>query len=276
MVTVAEVARPSSETKTQTAFLVVDTESIPDGRLLRQVKYPGQNLSDDEAVVKAQDAARENSWSGSDFLPVTFQIPVSVCVARVGFDYSLQKITCLDSPRYRPSEMVSQFWTGVENEKVKNVKLVTFNGRSFDMPLLELAACRYGCAAPNYFQGSRHRYQGAIDLLDWFTNFGAYRMVGGLNLLAKLLGLPGKMEIAGDQVYAMYKEGRYQDINDYCMFDTLDTYFIFLRSRVMIGELGAEREAELVARARDYLAERAPELPALKVYLDNWTNSQTS
>jgi 3'-5' exonuclease len=272
MATVAEVARPNVETKTQTAFLVVDTESIPDGRLLRQVKYPGQNLSDDEAIIKAQDAARENSWSGSDFLPVTFQIPVSVCVARVGFDYSLTKITCLDSPRYRPGEMVSQFWGGVEK---MSAKLVTFNGRSFDMPLLELAACRFGCTAPNYFQNSRHRFSGAIDLLDWFTNFGAYRMVGGLNLLAKLLGLPGKMEIAGDQVYAMYKEGRYQDINDYCMFDTLDTYFIFLRSRVMIGELGAEREAELVARARDYLAERAQELPALKIYLDNWTNSQT-
>ena len=235
---------------------MIDTESIPDGHLLRQVKYPGQTFTDDEAVVKAQDEARENSWTGSDFLPVTFQTPVSVCVARVAPDYSLTKITCLDSPRFRPAEMVGQFWGGLEK---MSAKLVTFNGRGFDMPLLELAACRFGCAAPQYFQKSRNRYSGAIDLMDWFTNFGAYRMVGGLNLLAKMLGLPGKLDVAGDQVYAMYKEGRYQDINDYCMFDTLDTYLVFLRTRVMIGEISSEQEAALVGRARDFIGERAQE-----------------
>ena len=272
MVTLANPSRPNIETHTQTAFLVVDTESIPDGRLVREVKYPDQNLTDEEAIVKAQDDARENSWSKSDFLPVTFQVPVGICIACVGRDYSLQKITCLDAPRFRPEIMVNQFWKGLE-ERHAEAKLVTFNGRGFDMPLLELAACRYSCTATKYFQRSRNRYSGAIDLLDWFTNFGAYRMVGGLNLLAKMLGLPGKMEVAGDQVYQMYRDGRYQDINDYCMFDTLDTYFVFLRTRVLVGDLKPEREAELTARARDFLVERAVECPALKVYLDNWANA---
>jgi predicted PolB exonuclease-like 3'-5' exonuclease len=140
------------------------------------------------------------------------------------------------------------------------------------MPLLELAGYRYGCAALGYFQKSRNRYSGSIDLMDWFTNYGAYRMAGGLNLLAKLLGLPGKMEVAGDQVYELFRQGRYQDINDYCMCDTLDTYFIFLRTRVMVGELNAEREAELIGRAREYLSGRCGELPALKQYLESWTS----
>jgi 3'-5' exonuclease len=270
MLTVANPtpSRPSPEISAPTAFLIVDTESIPDGRLLRSTKYPEHNLSDEEAIERAQNEARENSWSGSDFLPVTFQVPVAVCVARVGPDYSLTKITCLDAPRFRPPEIARQFWLGVE--KV-DAKLVTFNGRSFDMPLMELAACRYGIAASNYFMRSRHRFNGAIDLLDWFTNFGAFRLVGGLNVLAKLLGLPGKMEVSGQEVYQMYRDGRYQDINDYCMFDTLDTYFVFLRTRVMIGEMTSEREAELLAQARDFLVERAQECPALKIYLDNWT-----
>lgn len=252
---------------TQTAFLVIDTESIPDGRLLNQVKYPALNLSDEEAIAKAQAEAREQSYTGSDFLPVTFQLPVSVCVARVGSDFSLQKITSLDTPRYRPREIVQQFWQGLE--KV-DAKLVSFNGRAFDMPLLELAACRYGISAKNYYQKSRHRFYGPIDLMDWFTNFGAYRMVGGLNLLAKLLGMPGKMEVAGDQVYQMYREGRYQEINDYCMFDTLDTYFVFLRTRVMIGELSRDRETELITQARRSLEERSQEMTVLQRYLDHW------
>lgn len=260
-----------ADTSTQTAFLVIDTESIPDGRLLRLTKYPDENLTDDDAIERAQAEARENSNTGSDFLPVTYQIPVSVCVARVGRDFGLERITCLDAPRYRPREIVCQFWSGLEK---LNAKLVTFNGRGFDMPLLELAGYRYGCPALNYFQRSRNRYSGSIDLLDWFSNYGAYRMVGGLNLLAKMLGLPGKMDASGDQVYRMYREGRYQDINDYCMCDTLDTYFIFLRTRVMVGELTPVQEADLIARARDYLTGRVGELPALKQYLENWNAAQ--
>ncbi len=195
-----------------------------------------------------------------------------MCVARVAPDYSLTKITCLDAPRFRPPEIVRQFWGGVEK---MNAKLVTFNGRGFDLPLLELAACRYSITATNYFHRSRDRYRGGqLDLMDWFSNFGAYRMVGGLNVLAKMLGLPGKMDVSGDQVYQMYREGRLQDINDYCMFDTLDTYFIFLRTRVMIGEMKPEREAELVARTKEFIAERAQDMPALKIYLDNLTTGQ--
>ena len=79
------------------------------------------------------------------------------------------------------------------------------------------------------------------------TNYGAYRMDGGLNLLAKRGNRPvavGKMDVAGDQVYAMYQQGRCQEINDYCMFDTLDTYFIFLRTRVLLGEMSAEQEEQ--------------------------------
>ena len=73
-------------------------------------------------------------------------------------------------------------------------------------------------------------------------------MAGGLDLLSKLLGKPGKMEVSGDQVYEMHRAGRHQDINDYCLFDTLDTYFVFLRTRVLSGDLTLEQEHELVRR----------------------------
>ena len=54
------------------------------------------------------------------------------------------------------------------------------------------------------------------------------------------------------------------------MFDTLDTYFMLLRTRLMIGEFKVEREQELTAEARQWLAEKATSLPALRRYLENW------
>jgi hypothetical protein len=252
----------------KTAFLILDTESIPDGRLISRAKYAEDNLTPEAAIDRAQAEAREQSRDGSDFLPVTFQIPVAACVVRVAADFTIQAVTCLDAPQYRSEEIVKKFWLGVSRYKAK---LVTFNGRGFDLPLLELAAYRYGCSARDHFYNSRNRFNGNhLDLFDWLSNYGACRLNGGLNVLAKMIGKPGKMEMAGDQVYALHRDGRSREINDYCMFDTLDTYFVFLRTRVLTGEITLVNEKMLVARGRAWLESKVAEIPPLKQYLDNW------
>jgi 3'-5' exonuclease len=254
---------------TRPAFLIVDTETIPDGDLLARIKYAGENLSPEDAVARAQEEARQASRTGSDFVNVAFHLPVAVCVVKVANDFSLQAITCLDAPQFRTSEIVRKFWVGVG--MYERAKLVTFNGRGFDMPMLELAAFRQGLNLRDYLHKSRNRFTGNhLDLCDWLNNFGAARLVGGLNLFAKILGKPGKMEMAGDQVYRLFGEGRLQDINDYCMFDTLDTYFVFLRTRVMTGDLALEQELEVVERARQFLQSKAADLPGLTQYLSGW------
>lgn len=253
-----------------TAYLVLDTESIPDGKLLGLVRYADEGLTVEQAIERAQAEARENSRDGSDFLPVTFQFPVSVCVARVGADFRLQALACLDAPQFRTREMVELFWRGIDQHYSK-ATLVTFNGRGFDLPLLELAAFRYGCASREYFRAGRHRFTGQhLDLMDWLGNFGGARLSGGLNLLSKLLGKPGKMGVAGHQVYGMFRAGKLQEINDYCMADTLDTYFVFLRTRVLTGDLTLAQEQEAVEKAKIWIAAKSAELPALNQYLANW------
>ena len=248
----------ASDATTRTAFLVVGTASVPDGRLLAAVKYASENLSPEAAVARARAEAGG--------VPVTFQVPVGVCVLRVGPDFTLLNFKCLDAPHFRPREIVNQFWFGATHYKAK---LVTFNGRGFDLPLLELAAFRYGIAARDHYL-ARDRYRGPIDLTDWFTNFGACRLSGGLDLLAKLLGKPGAAVAPGERVYQLYQEGKLSEINDDCLCDTLDTYFVFLRTRVLTGDISREQEAALAGRAKELLAAKAAECPALRRYLDNW------
>ncbi len=255
------------DTGTRTAFLIVDTESVPDGELIAAVKYPHDTLTPDEAIEKARAEQVENSWNHSDFIPVSFHVPVAVAVVRVGADFGLQAMTCLDAPHFRPREIVKKFWQG--HACYTRAKLVTFNGRGFDLPLLELAAFRYGLSARDHYL-ARDRYRGPLDLLEWFTNFGGYRLVGGLNLVAKMLGLPGKMDVSGGQVHAMYQDGKLQEINDYCLCDTLDTYFVFLRTRILTGDITPEQEAAITADARDFLESKVNELPVLRQYLARW------
>ena len=161
--------------------------------------------------------------------------------------------------------------------------MVSFNGRTFDIPLLELAAFRYGISAPNWFnvfaksweqRRARYNQQSHIDLQDMLTNFGASRFNGGLNLVANLLGKPGKMGIAGHMVQDLFAQGEVKRINDYCRCDVLDTYFVFLRFSVMLGTISIEQERDRVAYAKQWLEERAESGPAYREYLDQWRDWQ--
>ncbi len=252
-----------------TAYIVFDTESIPDGKLVKAVKFPNEDLTPEQAIEKAQAEAREKSSSGSEFLPLTFQKPIAICTLRLDSNFLPIGLSCLDQPKYRPEEMVNLFWQGIE--RFKQARLVTFNGRGFDLPLLEFAAFDQGISAKFYFSGEqRSRYRSRyIDIQDLLNNQGACRLEGGLNLLARRLGLPGKMEVKGQDVYPMFLAGKLQEINDYCAYDTLDTYFVFLRTRVLIGEINLEKEKEIFAEAVKWFGWKVEEFPALAKYLAN-------
>lgn len=256
-------------------FFVFDIESVADGALVSSVQYPGEGLTPRQAVDRFRAELMEQY--NSDFIPHTFQVPISVVVAKVARDYRLLDIVALDEPAFRPHVITEKFWRGWE--AYQRPTLVTFNGRSFDLPVLELAAFRYGIPLPGWFdlqgksyQQPRNRYNvnTHLDLHDQFTNFGASRFRGGLNLAANLLGKPGKIEVQGNMVQDLFHEGRLEDINHYCRCDVLDTYFVFLRCSVMYGLLTLEREHQLVEATRSWLEERAGETPAFAQYLEHW------
>lgn len=214
---------------------------------------------------------------GKDVIPATFMLPISVAVAKVDSFFQLQDLTVLDAPEYRPHEITRRFWQGWRH--YRHPTFVTFNGRGFDMPVLELAAYRYGIALPEWFNvdarsfdQARNRYNTSahLDLMDLFTNFGATRATGGLNLLANMIGKPGKTGIDGSKVQGMYNEGKVEEINDYCRCDVLDTYFVFLRSRVLIGKLTLEEEQKIVEETRSWLEQQSAESPAYRHYLEHW------
>ena len=198
-------------------------------------------------------------------------------IAKVAKDLSLQDLIALDEKHSRPSEITRFFWDGWR--KYQRPKLVSFNGRGFDMPLLELCAFRYGVAIPDWFAEDarnfdqpRYRYNTAahFDLYEWLTNSGASRFAGGLSLAANLIGKPGKMEVAGHMVQDLWDAGRKAEIHDYCRGDVLDTYFVFLRSRLLAGDIDLKREQALIEHARGWIEAKAEESPGLTRYLAAW------
>ncbi len=266
-------------TSSAVKFLVFDIESVADGDLVSKIRYPGEGLGAEEAVARYRAELMEET--GRDFIPYTFQIPVSVVVAKVDANYSLIDMVALDEPEFRSHVITDHFWRGWE--AYRRPTLVSFNGRTFDMPLMELAAFRYGLSVPGWFNiydksweqhRSRYNTQSHLDLHDLLTNFGASRFNGGLNLAANVLGNPGKMDVQGHMVQDLFNEGKLAEINDYCRCDVLDTYFVFLRTSVILGRISLDREQEVVAETKQWITDRADEVSAYQTYLDNWGDWQ--
>jgi 3'-5' exonuclease len=158
--------------------------------------------------------------------------------------------------------MISRFWQTFEHSQT----LITFNGRGFDLPVLETRALKHGLSLPRYFatgqsrntfRGSRYSDEYHIDLCDFLSNFGAAYRRNSLNVLAKLIGLPGKYTIAGEDVEYLFRQGRLKEINQYCMTDVLQTYLLFLRVELLRGKLDAGGYKEAVTAAREDLMQRA-------------------
>lgn len=256
-------------------YLVFDTESVADPSLVAKLRYPHETIEPAAAVARYRDELMAKYES--DFIPYTFQTPISVAVGKVTAEFALEDVVVLDEPRFRPHVIAENFWRGWE--KYRRPTLVSFNGRGFDLPLLELAAFRYGISVPGWFQSAgktfeqpRARYNSAahLDLCELLTNYGSSRFTGGLNLAANLLGKPGKMDVQGDMVQDLYNEGKLAEINDYCRCDVLDTYFVFLRTRVVVGLLTLDAEHKLILETKRWLESRAAEVRAFRLYLDRW------
>jgi hypothetical protein len=219
------------------AYAIFDIETRVDKALLNRAYHEGEGLSDDDAYARHREELKLRR--GSDFFPATLHIPISIAVGDVGDDHVLRSVESLALASYSEEHLVREFWSRADRFVGT---LVSFNGRRFDLPVLELAALRYGVSAPAYFADSsvtRNRYAGDrhLDLLDFLSNYGAITLSGGMNLLLKMIGLPGKTGIDGSKVQELYEAGRLDEIHRYCRDDVVQTYFLVLRVELMRGRI---------------------------------------
>lgn len=253
-------------------FLLFDIESVADPNLVAAVRHPEGDVAPDEAVRLYREELLEKK--GSDFIPYTFQFPISLALAKVRDDFSLSGLSVLKFEDGGPGQIAKKFWEGWLY--YRRPTLVTFNGRGFDVPLLEQMALRYAIPIPEWFaygaktyEQPRNRYNGNshLDLCDMLTNFGATHYSGGLNLAAKSIGCPGKFGKCGDMVQDLFNEKRFKEIHDYCRCDVLDSYFLFLRLMTLSGRITRNEETELIERTLRWLDAESASIAVYGAYL---------
>lgn len=255
--------------------MVFDIETVPDVELGRQL-YSLADL-DDENVAKAMFFRRMQE-SGTEFLQHYQHRVVAISIVlRAG---SRVKVWSLGESDAGEAELIRRFFDGIEQY---SPDLVSWNGGGFDLPVLHYRALRHGIQAPRYWEmgdeDRSFRYNNYlsrfhwrhIDLMDALSGFQP-RARAGLDAVSVMLGFPGKMGIGGDKVWDYYRDGKIDEIRDYCETDVLNTYLVFLRFQHMRGLLDdTELETEL-NRLRELLG--GAEERHLKDFLLAWTGGK--
>jgi 3'-5' exonuclease len=201
-------------------MLIFDIETHHDKHLMQTFGY------------QAKDGA---------FPPLIFHLPCAIAVGYLTGDGLLTGVeSLLDDPMGIPAapwDLTEAFWTMANHTSV----LVTFNGRSFDIPVLELCALRYGCTAPKHWQnarGTRYRYGNAhLDMLDILSNYGMATKGLSLTNVVQLLEYAGKDDMDGSRVQEMWEAGNINEIQAYNRLDVIRTYAVWLHWARMAGRL---------------------------------------
>lgn len=121
-------------------------------------------------------------------------------------------------------EILKMFWKFIS----KADKIITFNGRNFDIPFLMLRSAMLNVKPSINLIQNRYNITTHIDLLDQFTFYGITRKFN-LDFYCHAFGItsPKSKGISGMEVKELYKAGKVKDIAVYCGEDVKATYELY-------------------------------------------------
>lgn len=240
---------------------IFDCESVPDAALIRRLEgFKGKDLEVSKKMIEMQK--EEN---GSDFLPLPFHQIVSICA--VLCDEFGQFIKIDKIPGDDEKSMIENFFNIIEKFQPR---LVSFNGKNFDMPVLVLRALKHNIKACAYLNSDdkwnnyKTRYS-EVKHCDLLESLGPWRG-SRLDTICAMAGLPGKYDINGSQVMELFYKKKFEQIHEYCESDTLNTYMLFLKYEFIKGNLNESDYTLYLQIMSDYLKEHKKDRGYVEIF----------
>jgi len=254
---------------------VFDCETIPDVELVKsEFALEGDSLDVTNEAFRLQEEK-----SGYSFLPIPFHQVVAISAVICDDLGNFQRVNSIEGESEK--ELIESFLNFIDK---KEPKLVSFNGRSFDIPMLMIRAMKYNLSCFAYFEKDnrdtnkskwdnyRSRYSDRfhVDLMDHIGEFGAVRGLK-LDLLCKMAGLPGKYDVHGDEVSELYYKNEIKKIREYCESDVLNTYWLYLKYELLKGHMTKEEYLNILIDFRDKLDDKKSYFQVFKEHIDRET-----
>jgi len=233
------------------SLLVFDIETIPDVSSCKNLL----DISDSSSIEEKRSALTkyhlEVTNGQNDFLRQPFHqvVVISFLLCNISYQsgyevFTLQEIRSGGMLNSSEKELVKGFFHYIAEKKPR---LVSFNGRTFDIPVLKYRAMVHGIQAEYFHKAGdkwnsysqRYSSDWHCDLLELLSDFGASARIK-MNEVCAAFNLPGKIGVDGSQVMSLYDSGKIQEIRDYCETDVTNTYLIYLRFMHHQGRITTE------------------------------------
>lgn len=259
-------------------IFVFDIETVIDTDMARSFLNLQASLPDAEVIQKLEEYHLSITDGKNAFARQLFHkiVAIAFLQAEIGYEDGMESYNFVDlraggKESFTEAELIQSFFSHLSSLKPR---LVTFNGRTFDLPVLKYRAMRHGIAARwlykdgdkwNSYQ-SRYSSDWHCDLLDSLSDFGASAKVR-LDEVCALLNLPGKLDVGGAQVGELYTNGKIKEIRDYCELDVANTYLIYLSYMRHTGSLSAKSYEKATEDLHMFMSDK----PQYSKFIDHWS-----
>lgn len=253
-------------------ILVFDIETVPDVKTGKRL-YPNlQSLSDDDAQA-AMIAMRE-AEAGNAFMRQPLHKIVCLSFLWVDGENGRYYLRSLSLDQHSEKEILATFLRAFDKNPLPT--LVSYNGAGFDLQVILYRMLHHGLSAPRLFgaqnkYGYTYRYSDMhIDLIDKLALYNNYNRQK-LDTVAALCGFAGKGDMDGSMVVPIVQQGRWDELRHYCESDVINTWFIFLRYRLLVGQFTDDQYRAAVADIQAYLGTLVDDNgePRFGVFLEN-------
>ena len=252
-------------------LLVFNIETIPDIDGCRRL-YNLHGLTDDDVARAVFHKRRQQA--NTDFLPHHLhKIVVISAVLRSGDQF---RVWSLGDSQSDEADLLQRFYSGIERY---TPDLVSWNGRGFDLPVIQYRSLLYPVNAEHYWEIGKNNtefrhnnylsryHERHIDLMDVLAAYSP-QASAPLGEVAGLCGFPGNLSMDGTKVWENYLAGKLGEIRDYSEAEVLNTYLVYLNYERNRGNLEQNQYQQECQSVRDTL--RASDQIHLQAYEKAW------
>ncbi len=193
---------------------------------------PRAIFNENNLCVLALETISSEEMEDGSFPPWCLHTPVVACLLMAARDSHGEWSFDLETVRFSDAdEALDRI-----DDLLCGTSCITFNGQSFDLPVLMLTAqkARMFSLPSLTAAASEPRYWSArhYDLADKMSGYGAARGAS-LERLCGALGIAAKQSVHGSDVGALYDRGEIEAIEKYCASDVCATLLAFAYQRAI-------------------------------------------
>lgn len=190
--------------------ICVDIETVPNMQLPKEIL---------DIAAQKMNSKRSGNKDILRFQSLTPEFGQIIAIGVMKDDYTV----VYTGPE---KEILELFWSSML--EAKSARIVTFNGKSFDIPYIKKRSAILGIPPSAPLSTRRYYTDSHFDLMECLSNFGTSDYMS-LSAYCKIFAIPHDDSVSGGDVFALWKAGNIEAIKAHCAADVKATHGLYLR-----------------------------------------------